>query len=174
MSKLSLVLGCLLAAESFAVKVADCPKKITVEASDFRLTKKVDDLIQDDDFGGMPEEQEKAIRTSYKNLSDKEKVSRSFKLKSAKSGRCIYSGTDLEKIEVFSRSGDDQLYLQTKLGPRGTLLRVYAEVQSLSPEEVKLGKEGRIALAIPRYPYTTYLAGGPLKFVGKAKQVSAE
>ena len=62
--------------------------------------------------------------------------------------------------------------LQTLIGPRGILGRVYANVDSISVDEVTLAdSDASFALAIPRDPYDSYSAGGPLVFIGKVKDL---
>jgi hypothetical protein len=102
-----------------------------------------------------------------------------FSLTRARGGRCRYENNDAqnseEKIEIYTTRGVDKLYMQTDLGPRGILLRSYANISSMSPTKIsfKEGDSASLAMAIPRYPYESYSAGGPLEFVGKASTLSA-
>jgi len=76
----------------------------------------------------------------------------------------------VEKIEVFSNEGKNKIYIQANIGPRGLLLRVYAEIESMNTNDIKLSNvPSSMALAIPRYPYQTYSAGGELLFFGKVR-----
>lgn len=67
----------------------------------------------------------------------------------------------------------DRLVAESDTGKMGIRIRVYAEVDSISPKEVELSDAGKgLALAIPRGPYKDYSVGGPLVFVGNAKSVT--
>jgi hypothetical protein len=76
----------------------------------------------------------------------------------------------MQKIEIY---GDNKMYVQATLGPRGILSRTYLDIKVLKPDYVQLENEGSVAMAIPRYPYTSYTAGGDLEFIGKSKSARA-
>lgn len=126
--------------------------------------------------GDLEEVQLDAISKSIDNLAAFQSVSRTFKRSEAKNGKCVYGyeNTDMEKVEIYSQGGKDKIYLQTNLGPRGILMRAYASIGSVSPNEITVTGGAGVALAIPRYPYTSYSAGGNLAFVAKAKNVSVD
>lgn len=177
MKKFSFVLSLGLAvvsANAFGVRVANCPKKIAFEASDLKITKSLAATLAEEDSD--VEEQIAAITAAHGTVSNAEELGRTFTLTRAASGRCQYGNTrDVEKIEIYSTGGEDKIYLQQVIGPRGIVARVYAKIESLSTRSVELTKEDAgLALGVPRYPYTSYTAGGSLLFVGKAKTVSVK
>jgi len=172
----TLVLGSFVALSAFAVSVEDCPENIKVTISDFEITNSLKNVLKEYDVEGTPE-QEKAITKAFENASETKSVKREFTRTKAKSGKCEYSDAEdkesLEKIEIYTTKGQDKLLMQTEVGPRGILLRAYANITVIAADDVALEDKVGIALAIPRYPYESYLAGGPLIFIGKAGKAKA-
>lgn len=166
MSKLALVIA-LLGANAFAVKTADCPDTLQVSVSDLNVTKSLEKLLKD--YENDADEQIAAVKRAYAKVVDLGNVRRKFPLDEAKNGKCVYRNEGIEKIEVYSSGGKDKLYLQTKVGPRGILLRTYATVTEVSVDGISVDEDsGGLSLAVPRYPYESYTAGGALHFVGDA------
>lgn len=166
----------LVAANAVAVQTADCPEKLSVKATKLDVTMSLKKLLAIE--AELAEEQEAAIKTAYEKLSNLDELEASYPLTKKANGRCLYeqSGDGIEKIELYSRGGKDRLYFQVELGrgTRGILARVYAEIESLSKTKVELvDEEGGLALAIPRYPYQSYSAGGTLQYVGDAGEIKA-
>jgi len=173
----ALFLSSFVAVSAFAVSVEDCPENIKVTVSGIEITSTVKNVLKEYGVEGTPE-QEKAIRKAFANASDTESVKRDFDLEpKPKNGRCVYSDKEdrdsLEKIEIYTTNDQDKLYMQTEIGPRGILLRSYADIKAIAADDVALEDKVGVALAIPRYPYESYTAGGPLIFVGKASKAKA-
>lgn len=169
----------LFAVNAFAVATKDCPSRLTVSYEKIKLTVSLKDLQKEIGWTDSAEEQMRAIEKAYNLVERSDEVTRQFDLDEVKSGRCVYRGEgddSIEKAELYTTRKQHFLMLQTKVGKdtRGILARVYAKVDSISKEEIELqgGKAG-LALAIPRYPYTSYYAGGDLKFIGKVKDLDA-
>jgi len=172
----TLVLVSFVAVSAFAVSIEDCPENIKVTVSGIEITNSVKNVLKEYDVDEKPD-QEKAIRKAFENASETESVKRDFERTLAKDGRCTYSDKEekdsLEKIEIYTTKGQDKLMMQTEIGPRGILLRVYANLTAISADDVALEDKVGIALAIPRYPYESYTAGGPLIYIGKASKAKA-
>lgn len=176
--KFILLLGSMLSFSAFAVPVKNCPSVLTFAYSDVRLKTTAAELIKSY-ADGLPLEEEEieAINQTFKNIEGTVKVSRTFELKKAKNGRCAYRGPNKgsnEKIEIYSKGGQDYAILQTDIGPRGILARLYAKLDKLSEESVELkgNSYAGLSLAIPRYPYEDYDAGGNLIFIGSVRDLS--
>lgn len=154
---------------AFAVTVAECPAHLKVTSKKLKIRSTLETVLEK--VGpDLPEEQEDAIGESYENLRALKEISVSHDFwPGSKNGRCQYKKKGNEKIVLFTEKGVDQVFFQTDLGPRGTLVRAYATVAKVSPQGVELTEEpARIYIAIPRYPYEDYSAGGPLVGVGDA------
>jgi len=171
----------LFAVNAFAVNTKSCPNRLTVSYQNVKLNVSLEDLQSEMGIVGENEEQMKAVENAYNIVDLETPKTVKFDLESAKDGRCTYRrlGDDsIEKIELYTfRKKDgkqDMLMLQTLTGDdtRGILARVYAKLDSVMKSQitVKDAKVG-LALAIPRYPYTDYSAGGDLKFIGKVKDL---
>jgi len=181
MGKLGWLMVVVLGGQSaYAVRVADCPASIKIESSGLRLNRSLQKILGEAAYSGNPAdlepEETQAITESINNIATTRSVVRVLPLFKAKSGRCRYeSGArgDMEEVELYTKAGKDTVLVQTKIGPRGILLRLYGKIESLSKTEIKLSPGASMALAIPRYPYTSYEAGGPLVFVGKVANLAA-
>ena len=174
--KFVLLIGSLFAANAFAVSVKDCPERLKFTYGDVKVTRSVDYVLKE----AMVSDEDPndpyvlAIKAAYAHAEPRGYVSRTFDLIRAKNGRCSYyiKGNSDERIVLLSSNGKDRVMLQSLIGPRGILGRVYATVDSLSVDEVTLAdSDAGFALAIPRDPYDSYTAGGPLVFIGKVKDL---
>ncbi len=172
MSLLLFALGLALSPVQ-AVTTSNCPANLKFTLGQIQTDKSAEDILKEYvEFESS--EMSEAIHATMGALAKIPSVSRDFSLDSAKGGKCVYADrvSTNEKIELYTTKGSDRFYTQTQLGPRGILLRAYGKIQSL-------GKNGliadstpvRLALAVPRYPYTSYSAGGPLIFVGEARKM---
>jgi hypothetical protein len=171
-----LLLSFLFATNAIAVPVKDCPSRLAVTASLLEVTKPLDQLLaklsKDSDLN---DEKLESVRVAYGNLNRAKKIKGRFSLVAARNGRCTYGDKEQkspqsnEKIEVYTKNGEDIVYLQRNIGPQGILVRIYGKLDRFSEQELALKpRHGRIALAIPRGPYTSYSVGGPLVAVGKS------
>ncbi len=173
MKSLFVLATVLFTAQTYAVNTANCPPNISLNYSQIKLGKTSEEVIKEIYNESDGPKVFAGILETFEKLKLTEQVARTFNLSSKRNGQCKYSGKNMERVWVYTKKGKDQLYLQTEIGPRGTLLRTYAQVISLSPTEITLSETGGVSLAIPRTPYTSYCAGGPLVFVGKAFQIGA-
>lgn len=172
-----------------AVTVRQCPEKLTFTVSG--VTEKADKNAALKDFTQLnlatatlqekyEDKEYLAAEMAYETLKDSSSLgvfsSRTFSIKRRENGVCRYLSNENpdgeEKIEIYTKEGKDRIYLQTFYGPRGSLLRTYAALSSLEPTSitVEAGPYG-VALAVPRSPYTSYYAGGPLGFIATAEKV---
>jgi hypothetical protein len=167
------ILFCLfVTVNAFAVETQECPSSISFNESEFSVWKTADQVFYT--LGGkenLEPEEIQAVTTALENTKNSKKISRSFDLFSASSGRCIYKEKEsVERIQIYTEKKQDMMMIQTEIGPRGILLRTYAKIASMTPAKIVLLEEKQsIALAVPRYPYESYSAGGGLANVGKAK-----
>lgn len=164
-----LILG---AVTSHAVTTADCPQSLKIQISEFQVIKTSEQIVKelvDGGYGSDPREMD-AVTTTLFNVLTQKKIERSWKLIKSGNGKCTYQNAQaIEKADVYSSNGKNIFMAQFSMGPRGTLLRVYAQIASLQPQGIALDlKSAGLALAIPRSNYETYSAGGPLIFFGKA------
>lgn len=158
----------LLSLNSYAVEVRNCPAKIALNYSGFETSVTLNHVLKEmNQFGAIESEELEAIQTSWNNLSQTKNISRVFTLSAASSGSCRYKTSSDESVRIYTNSGKDILMVQTEMGPRGILLRAYAEITKMTPTWITLSKTAPgMGLAVPRYPYTSYSAGGGLYFIG--------
>ncbi len=172
-----LAFAMIISSQAFAVQVKHCPAKISVEVSDFQVTKSAAAVTVEDDEE-LNGEQGLAIQAAVKNASATKSIKKSFSLKLAKEGRCHYYSEPFEhsqEIDLYTRNGKNTLMVSAAMGPRGILLRTYIPVTSVKDGKITLEKKAAgIALALPRYPYEDYEAGGALVFIGKANKVTVK
>lgn len=170
-----LLLSPFFAANAFAVSVKECPAQIELRYTDFQVTSSLEKIFEE--LGGieaLEEEEMQAVRIAVDNVKRSDRIERKFALEKGKSGRCVYSSSDdIERAEIYTTRGQDMLWVQTNVGPRGILLRVYAKLDSVRKDKISLETESPgMALAIPRWPYENYRAGGPLVFIGRVKSLT--
>lgn len=153
---------------SFAVRTAHCPQQIEVRTGNFEITKSFEailaELYNDADL------QRENVRQSIQNLMRAGLIARVLPLTQKNNGRCVYGNprADAENIVIYTTQGRDVFLFQTPIGPDGLLLRAYADVE-VHQGKVTAGHRGAgLALAVPRYPYKSYHAGGLLVFFGRA------
>lgn len=166
----------LFAVNAFAVSVKNCPEQLRFIYGEVEVTRSLEYVLEEALLGQYEEDDPfvLAIKAAYAHAEPQGFVTRTFNLVRAKNGRCSYytKGHSNERIVLLSSKGKDRLMLQTLIGPRGILGRVYATIDSLSVDEVTLSaSDAGFALAIPRDPYDSYSAGGPLVFIGKVKDL---
>lgn len=175
-----MAMGLLGAPSAFAVRVADCPASIQVESSGLRLNRSLQRILGEAAYSGNPADLEpevtEAITQSINTIAHTAGVTRAWPLKKAKNGLCRYETGergDIEEAELYTQNGRDKLMVQTRIGPRGILLRYDATVAAISKTEVRLvANIGNMALAVPRHPYESYQAGGRLIFIGNIANLS--
>ncbi len=169
-SILSLLVG-VQSATALAVNVKDCPANLRVQYSDLYVSKTIEAVIEEVTVGDDTKIANE-VEEAFKNVTRVNNVSEMMNLSKAQKGRCTYeNGKDNEKAELYTSKGRTQLLVQTNLGPRGFLLRVYAGVDGVKPTGLTLAKSRPgLALAIPRSGYDDYSYGGPLAFIGKVEK----
>lgn len=177
--KLLSIFVLLAGSTSFAIPTKDCPTGLMVKVGDLRVTTTVDTILKDRLIDWEPVQvagAKQALKSMNQALSKGIMV---YELRSAKSGKCVYvqngSSDTQHKAEIFTSRGQNQLYFQTNVGPRGILARVYANILSVRKDRVQLANtSGKVLMAMPRYPYDSYVAGGDLIPVGVANQLVVE
>ncbi len=167
----------LFSFNAFAINVKDCPAQLTVSFSDLTVSVPQDQLLSK--LGRLNELEAievSALQDTYRVLDANFSSESVLKLTRANAGRCVYRGADHDvKAEIYTRLGVDTFFIQNHAGPRGIMVRVYAKLAELSPVQLSLkAGDSRFALAIPRYPYRSYSAGGALEFVGTASQIQVK
>lgn len=167
----NLVLALLLTTpySAFAVTTAYCPRGLGIRVSQVSITKNLPTILRELASPSFPE-QNAAVQQSISNLANQPFIQGIFPLVQAKDGRCLYQTPNLAggKIELYTERGVNTLYLQVPIGPRGILLRSYMHFDLQPGRVVLAATPAGIALAIPRYDYTDYSAGGPLIFIGQS------
>jgi hypothetical protein len=165
---------CLMSLNAFAVRVSECPARVSIEATELKPNRSLEQVIRDYGTEGTWGEERAKIVAGYNSVLKTKSIVRTFPLVSARSGKCVYRPTfshgvpTEEKIEIYTKSGRDMLYLQTDIAEGGVLLRMYANIDELGEDRVLLANEkSGMALAVPRHPYDSYDAGGDLVFIGK-------
>lgn len=158
----------LLPTTSQAVVTANCPKELQVTVARIELNKSYKQIKNE--LGSTEEEELNALSKTYENLTEASELRLSLPLKTTKGGRCVYkkSNSENEKIELYSTNGKDMLYAQMNIGPRGQMLRAYINVRSYDNHGIETSGSSNLALAVPRFPYKDYSAGGSMAFVGKS------
>ncbi len=175
-----LVVALLVSLNSHAVEVRNCPSKLGVAFTNIRVTVTLQNIVTSlTQFGSLETEELKALEATYKNLAKNPTVANNYKIVAAKNGQCRYAsvlsraGGSEDYVTIYSKGGKDIFMVQNNIGPRGIAVRAYAQIESLNPGYVKVStRYPGIALAIPRYPYTDYEAGGALEFVGGTEKFS--
>ncbi len=172
---------------SEAVTVRNCPAKINVKIDELEVNANKNEALKD--FSSLnlatatleekyEDKEYLSAELAYETLDDggatfAEWSNRTFAISKRENGVCRYTSQENpyseEKIEIYTSNQKDRIYLQTLIGPRGTILRTYAVLNSLTTTSVTVeaGPYGA-ALGVPRSNYTSYSAGGPLGFVAKA------
>lgn len=154
-----------------AVTVKDCPKAFRTRVSELKSTKTVEDFAE----ANADEDKLELISYYLKNdFRSGSAIYGDWKLAKANNGRCQYtsSSSGNQKAEIYTTRGKDIIYLQTDLNLKGIVLRIYGDVESISPETLTLkSARGGLALGVPRSGYDHYSAGGSLVFFGSANKV---
>lgn len=179
--KTLIALSLILSTSAFAIDTKNCPGRIAVKLGGFKVTRTPDQVIKamDGGFGLIDQLQAEGIKYSMKVLRMNEGVNEYFTLKQASNGKCVYLNSSAkdsqQKAEIYTSQGVNRMYVQSQIGPRGIMLRTYFQVLSVRPDQVQLTETPAVlALAVPRSPYTSYDAGGPLANVGQAMNFGIE
>lgn len=165
----------LLVSNAFAIDTKNCPSRLTIHAEGLAVSQTEKFVV---DHSGLEdyEDDVRLVKSAYSTLKNTREVVRSFPLSRRGSGRCIYEANrrSQEKIEVYTKRGRDQLFLQAGLGnAKGILVRVYANLDRFTSNDVVVSEPNGMAMAIPRSIYKDYSAGGELVFVGNATDIRA-
>lgn len=166
----------LSVSSAFAVRTAECPKSISITASRFNITRTLADLKKQlNDSGDYDNEEFAPIASAYSMLKNSPTITVAYDLSSAKNGRCEYSTKDQheDRITLWTEGGEDRVFAQKTIAPRGVMVRLYAKVKLYSKNALQLADSASVTLAIPRTPYTSYSAGGPLVSIGWANQLTS-
>ena len=162
----------LVSSQALAVRVANCPKSIVFTATKFNINKTLNDVKKDvnddEEFDGA--------KVAYGYLKKNPVITVAYKLRSAASGKCEYGANDglEDRIVLWSEGGKDRFFAQKTIGPRGTMVRLYAGLVNYSTTKLELSDYASAMLAVPRSPYTSYSAGGAMIPVGYANAVGAQ
>lgn len=158
----------MVAMESGAVTTGQCPNSVDVVMKNLKVTVSAKQLNYDFGLTSAEPEEANAINESLKNVAKSPTITRSFKIDRRQNGVCTYRGKDaIEKAELYTKNSRTIFLFQVNIGPRGILLRSYTEVRDLSPASITFNSPVSLALAVPRWPYTTYDAGGSMGFIGQ-------
>lgn len=176
----------LFTSNAFAVKVADCPTAIKFKYSDVSLSSidKIYEIYaynQAMDVKDIEEDDKVILQEVVKKINTLGLVSGEWPRTKASNGRCAYSAGGFDGVEIYTTKGKDTLLAEIELdavkneyGTKFVVVRVYAKIEALSSNSIQVAANQGLAIGIPRGGYERYDAGGPLIFIGKIRDFSAE